>query len=390
MKKNIDLLLLARPDHSYTIYKSLLKSNLDFIYCSFKLMPQWMNIFVKNPRVRYYSRNYSNCKRLTLFHLARLKLHKDLWERHEKKLFEKHLTCLLDKVEPKLIHYWPYLTLDSIREYKRNHANVKTFADVYFPCEDWVIDNIFPVLRKNGLNEDVLVRWNAERMHKTMEFEDNFIVPSPFIADTYKQYYPDKNYIIIPYGLTKWSEYKRKPNKTSSDQIRTFVYAGEVTIQKGCDYLLRYFKKHPELELHIFGRLLDKQKHILEEYQDCRNIVFHGWVPKSLLQEYVSKYDVGVHLSRYDAYSLSVGEMMGAGLPVIVSDKTGIFFTVNQIGAGLVTPLDDDRIEGSFGKMRRPEVYNQFLENLDKYLLSSPRFYKDEIIDFYKKQLDNE
>lgn len=39
MKSKIDVLLLARPDHSYTIYKGLLKSTLSFIYCSFKLLP---------------------------------------------------------------------------------------------------------------------------------------------------------------------------------------------------------------------------------------------------------------------------------------------------------------------------------------------------------------
>ncbi len=390
MRKKIDLLLLSRPDHSYTIYKGLLKSNLDFIYCSFKLMPLWMKKFVKNPRVRYYSCDYSNCVLLTIFHLIRLKMGKNLWERHEKKLFEAHLTCLLKSVSPKVIHYWPYLTLDKIRDYKFKHPKVKTFADVYFPNENWVIENIFPVLREYGLEEDIKIRWDAEKMKRTMEFEDNFIVPSSFVADTYKQYYPNKNYIIIPYGLTKWSDYKRKKNRQSSEEIKTFVYAGGVTIQKGCDFLLRYFKKHPEVELHIFGKIPENQKQIFEQYKHCDNIIFHGWVPKSQLQEYVSKYDVGVHLSRYDAYSLAVGEIMGAGLPVIVSDKTGNYFTIDQIDAGLVTPLDDDRIEGSFGQMRKPEVYNKFLDNLDRYLLSSPRFYEDEIVEFYKKQLGDE
>ena len=389
-KKKIDVLLLARPDHSYTIYKGLLKSGLEFVYCSFKLMPQWLKRFVKNPRVRYYSDHYSNCKLLTLFHIYRVKRKDDGLEKYEKNLYEWHLGRLLKKVEPRIIHYWPYLCLDKIRDYKQKHPEVKTFADVYFPCEFWVKDHVMPELEKFGVagNMQIMER-DAKKLEKVMEFEENFLVPSQFVADTYKMYYPDKNYIIMPYGLTKWDGYKRKSNIESKDEVCRFVYAaGGLTIQKGCDYMLRFFKNHPELELHIYGNIAEPQRHIFEEYTHCDNIHFHGHIPKSKLQEEVSQYDAGIHLSRYDAYSLAVGEMMGAGLPVIVSDKTGIFFHVEKIGAGVVTPLDDEAIEAKITELREPENYNRFLYNLDTYLKGEQKYYEEEIVEFYKNELN--
>ena len=387
MRKKIDILLLARPDHSYSIYKGLLKSNLNFVYCSFKLMPEWLKRFVKSPKVRYYSTNYSNCKLLTLFHIYRVRYKKEHLEKYEKGLYEFHLSHLLRRVEPKVIHYWPYLGYDMIREYKKKHPEVKTFADVYFPCEPWVLENIRPVLKEYGLKDNLrIAAQDAEKLKKVMEFEDNFLVPSQFVADTFRMYYPDKNYIVMPYGLTKWSEYMKKGHK-GKGEIRRFVYAaGGVTIQKGCDFMLRYFKNHPEVELHIYGNIAGEQKHIFEEYTHIDNIYFHGHIAKSQLQAEVSQYDAGIHLSRYDAYSLAVGELMGAGLPVIVSDKTGIFFHVEKIGAGVVTPLDDEAIGKAMAEMQNPDRYNEMVDHLDDYLANNQKYYEDEIVEFYKQQ----
>lgn len=388
MKGNIDILILARPDHSYTIYKGLLGRSLSYIYCSFKLMPQWLRRFIKNPRVRYYTDNYSNCKLLTLFHIWRTKYNRDDLEKYEQNLFEFHLKQLLKKVSPRIIHYWPHLTYNTIKPYKQKHPEIKTYADLYFPCEHWVIENIQPVLESYGLGENKALQHSAERLREFMKFEDNFIVPSPFMADTYRQYYPNKNYVIIPYGVTVWERYKKKGKKETTNEIRRFVYAGGgVTIQKGCDLMLEYFEKHPGIELHIYGSIPQAQNFIFEKYRECSNIYFYGHVPKSKLQEEISQYDVGIHLSRYDAYSLAVGEIMGAGLPVIVSDKTGSFSIVEEKGAGCVASLNLDDIHRAISEIRKPYIYNKCVDKLDEYLLSNKDKYPENLIEFYKTLL---
>ncbi len=106
------------------------------------------------------------------------------------------------------------------------------------------------------------------------------------------------------------------------------------------------------------------------------------------MQEEISKYDVGIHFSRYDAYSLSVSEMTGAGLPVIVSDKTGIFFQLQEIGAGLVTKLEMEDIENKIEHIREPQIYNKMLDSINQYLERNVPTYGEQIIEFYKQQLN--
>jgi len=388
MSRKTDLLLLARPDHSYAIYKALVGSDLNFVYCSFKLFPSWAKRFVKNPRVRYYTSNYSNCILLSILHIYRTTFKKRWMEKYERPLYQFHLRFLLPFAHPKIIHYWPNFCQGSIKKYKAKHPEVKTFAEIYYPCEHWVVDTIMPLLEEKGLGGSMeQVKDRARMLPELMSFEQNFLVPSEFIANTYRQYYPDKKYIVIPYGIPKWEGYIKHADKTGKEQIRHFVYAGQITFQKGCDLLMEYFCSHNDVELHLYGGVSKEQQHLFEKYKEVKNIHFHGTVPKQYLMKEVSQYDVGIHMSRFDAYSLSVAEMLGAGLPVLVSKNTGIFFQVKQIGAGLGANLDYEDLIAKIDMVRMPDRYNNMIECLDNYLMSNHKSYEEEIIDFYKNSI---
>ena len=388
--KIIDVLLLARPDHSYGIYEGFLRQEkIKYLYCSFKLLPFWLKRIMKSPRARYYNKGYSNCFLQSLFHVYRVRFNKSSYEKYEKFFFELHLKFLMPFIKPRIIHYWPYYSYEVIRRYKQKHPEVKTFADVYYPCENWVLDNIKPLFDELGLppNMDKVER-DSIKLRELMEFEDNFLVPSRFVADTYKHYYPNKNYIIIPYGISIWDKYEKKEYKNNTNQITSFVYAGGgVTIEKGCDLMLKFFINHPELDLHIYGTIPGTQVEFFSKYETSDNIHFHGFVPKSRLPEELSKYDVGIHFSRFDAYSLSVGEMIGAGLPVVVSDKTGIYFQVEEYEVGLVTKISIDDVERCISMIRIPETYNKMIDNLDQLIKSNPSSYGQSMLDFYSSHL---
>jgi glycosyltransferase involved in cell wall biosynthesis len=192
---------------------------------------------------------------------------------------------------------------------------------------------------------------------------------------------------VIPYGIPRWDDYKKKSRKIEREQIKHFVYAGQITYQKGCDLLMQYFVSNQDVELHLYGSVSQGQQQLFEKYKGVKNIHFHGTVPKQLMMKEMSQYDVGIHMSRFDAYSLSVAEMMAAGLPVLVSNNTGIYSQVEKIGAGLVVDLIVKDIEAKIDEIRQPNRYNSFVENLDRYLTSNHKTYEEEILDFYKIEI---
>lgn len=388
MEKYKDIVLLARPDHSYSIYKRLLASSLKFEYISFKLFPRWLQRYIKDSRFSYYDENYTSSFLLTIVHILRTKFGFSFLEKYEKPLFERKTSRYIRGKEIKVLHYWPNFCVESIAKYKRQNPSVKTYADVYYPCELWVLDNIKPYLSGLGLNASMSdVERDAKNFDLLMSIEDNFIVPSKFILDTYKQYYPDKNYIIVPYGISIWCNYKKKNKKKDSSEVTKFVYVGSVSVEKGCLLLFDFFSKNTSLELHIFGALNSSQEALLRTYFNFENISYHGIVPNTELQEHICKYDVGIHLSLFDAYSLAVGEILGAGLPVIVSNKTGISDLIEKINSGIVTELDDESIKNSVEKIRDVDFYNRCIDNLDVYIQSNPVSYGDSVIQFYQSVL---
>ena len=392
MHQKIDLLLIARPDHSYRLYQKLLQSDILFLYYSFKLFPLWIKKIIKNPRIRYYSSNYSSCLLTSIVHIARIKFGKGNWKRFEKPTMEFHLWYSLPKGGARLIHYWPNFCIDSIIKYKEKHPNVKTCAEVFFPNERWVLDHIRPLLIQSGLPDNSMegIERDARNLDKIMNFEDNFFVPSRFVADTYREYYPDKNYIIVPYGITKWKNYRKKIEKKSSSEIRSFVYVGTISLEKGCDILLNYFIDHDQLTLHLYGNISSTQRQFFEKYKAVRNVFFHGSVPKTQIQQIISVYDVGIHLSRYDAYSLAVGEIIGAGLPVIVSENTGNSDDVTANNLGIVTSLDPMNVKDNIERMLNNSIYNYYLNAIDNYLSKTHYSYESQMIIEYKKLLNNE
>ena len=105
------------------------------------------------------------------------------------------------------------------------------------------------------------------------------------------------------------------------------------------------------------------------------------------MQNIVSKYDAGIHLSRYDAWSIAVGEVIGAGLPVVVSDQTGISELVRIEDFGEICELTEESINKSILRLITPLRYNECIKNIDNYIRSNPKSYGERVVDFYKEYI---
>lgn len=343
-----------------------------------------MRHIVKNPKIVCLNGDYKSSLMMTIYNILVFKYHsKILVKIPEYGIFERFLKNNLRNYNTKIIHYWPKYSMNAVRAYKNIHKNVTTIADIYMPNEQFVIDYAGPILKPLGLDSNLdYIRKQKKDIEEAMSFETNFLVPSKFVADSYMKYYPDKNFYVIPYGITIWEHYHKKQIGTKA--IRTFVYAGTVSVEKGCNMICEFFSSRPEMELHLYGRIKSNEDFVFVKYRNYKNIYFHGPVAKSILQKEMSQYDVGIHMSLFDAYSLSVGEMIGAGLPVIVSTHTGIKDDVEDYGLGLVCDLNYESIDACVKQITKTECYQNYVDSIDIYIKENHSSYGQKIVELYE------
>lgn len=389
MKNKVDVLLVARPDHSMQIYRSLLKQNdLSFKYITFKVVPQLVKRIFRYKKLQTVTRFckiaikptiIQVCKKTFNFKFARNWVTDDF--------LSPYVNKALKKSNYRLIHYWPEYASSAINKHLQNSNNTIIIADMYMPNPLTIIEDMLPIYAKYGINDDAnsWLRTYASQMDTQFKYVTDVVVPSKYVADSMKQTFPNKNYHIVPYGITISPKYEMKNNVSV---INKFVYVGRISVEKGCDILLNWFKKHKECEIHLYGGMWDNQKSVFEEYKAYSNIIFHGTVSKQTLIDEIPNYHVGIHMSRFDAYSLAVGEIIGCGLPVIVSNKTGNFFDVYEHNWGLVSELTEASLDESIKQMQDVNNYNKFIDSIDKYIRESSYSYGEQILQLYHKLLN--
>lgn len=387
-KNRIDILLIARPDHSYNIYNALWESGLRYVYMVFKLLPRWLNFLYKY-RLRPLKGNYSICWSVTIINTLHYNLGMSFLAKIPESFFyEAHIKRFLKTNVPRIVHYWPEYCSDLIRDYKSAHPDVATIAEIVFLNEQYVLDKVGSYFENLGLASNLdYIRKNVAIIQQVMEYENDFIVPSNLAAESFKKYYPNKNFHVIPYGITVSKDYSKKEPRSSSKQIKKFVYAGTVSIEKGCDLICECFCDFPDKELHLYGHIHPNEISFFKRYRNVKNIVFHGLVPKKELQSQLHYYDAGIHLSRFDSYSLAVSEIIGCGIPVIVSDQTGICMDVERYSFGLVTVLEMNEIRSAIENLCCPDSYNTFVSAIDNYVNANHLSYGERVVNLYKNKL---
>jgi glycosyltransferase involved in cell wall biosynthesis len=378
-----DVLLIARPDHSMQIYESLLfRKSLTFKYVTFKVIPEYLKKMLRIKRIQAVSKYCSISICATFIHTFNFNFN----FRYKFKTMD----CLNKKVsnelkanQYKIIHYWPeYCTI--IADYKRKNPNVITFADIYMPNPAFIMQTMEILYKKYNMPNNAYLSDYSHQLKLHLKEEDNIVVASSYVVDTMKIAFPEKNYFIVPLGITIYKRYEKKASVTSEKEVKNFVYVGTISIEKGCDLLCEWFFKHPGYNIHLYGKMAINQQFIFEKYQKVSNIIFHGSVIKSELQHYIKNYDVGIHLSRFDAYSLAVGEVIGCGIPVIVSNYTGNKDDVLHFGFGMITQLEERDITASILSITAPVNYNTYIDNIDHYIRSNPKSYGNRMVDLYE------
>ena len=386
-KQKIDILLLARPDHSLFIYQSLEDNDdLKFHFLTFRVLKKFW-AFCGFKKVSYVNKHVSILKMLTLRHILKYNFNRFV-NLNESKFFEKGTRQVLSKYSPKIIHYWPSYCHREIEQYKKEHPEVITIADQYMPNPIYVMSVMKPVYEKYGMtfNNAYLEKYSRQVVEH-FKGADYIAVPSKFVEETMKITFPHQKYLRIPYGITISNLYIYK---LKIDKVKNFVYVGGISLEKGVDIILEYFSKHKEFELHLYGQMKSTQQDVFAPFLNCENIHFYGPVSKEELKQTFCNMDVGIHPSRFDAYSLAVGEEIGAGLPVVVSDNTGILedIKINHWGVGFA--MDDIKeLDKAIKEITNLDNYKSFKISIDNYIKSNHCSYGEEMVDCYKQILSD-
>lgn len=332
---NNKVLILARPDHSIDI--ALTKSNVKLITWGVLVKKNISTRLLKYvfPKIRIVdSKNIRSSYILTVIHkLIRLLFNDYYYRKSEILLFNTYYFFIILFTKRKVLHLWPLYTsksiliLDKLGLLKRK----KILFEIYQAYPKFLIDNS---LYKIG--ED----WSSSKYKLEKDRFDSIVLsyklvfPSNFIKNSFSLYFNDLEYVIQRYPLERY-QYENDFSKTPGNKLN-LIYAGQLSKVKGFDILCSlsdFFRD--QINITILGDTSDAK---LKKELISSGVRILGRVPKFKVQEILSNYDIYIHPTLSDAFSISCCEALGCGLPVITSEYNGIVDVIEKYNAGFIIP----------------------------------------------------
>ena len=182
---------------------------------------------------------------------------------------------------------------------------------------------------------------SPEQKRQEMELADLVLAPSKFVADSIQEYHPKKHIALAPYGvdLADWPCRTRQ----TSEEIMTFVYAGQCSVRKGIPLLLRAWQaaglKQAKLQLIGKWQLAEGKKREIPS-----RCIWTGPVGAEVLSRVYRRADVFVFPSNFEGFALVVGEALASGLPVLTTQGRGADEIINETNGRTVPPENLDAL----------------------------------------------
>jgi len=169
-----------------------------------------------------------------------------------------------------------------------------------------------------------------------------------------------------------------KPNVNS----RKILSVGS-GLYKGMDILVNAFRivkeDLPDAELHIIGRGHPNK------WNDISGVHVAGYVDD--LIPYLENASLFVQSSRADTFPVSTLESLRAGLPTIVTDKTGTMEVISDLGPEFIRRVDEDDIaEGILHYFDQSDMKRERLS--DKAKIISKKFNRSEMCKNFKREFE--
>jgi glycosyltransferase involved in cell wall biosynthesis len=201
-------------------------------------------------------------------------------------------------------------------------------------CHEWY--------EKAGSLHPIEKSWLTKKLRDKMlaeyQIADKIWVNSDYSFQTFLERGIPKSKLARRY-LSIDSRFQRPTNKNKSNAFN-LVYVGSLTVVKGVPLLLEAYQ---ELSLHNSSLILvggtgsSGMKKLLKRYNSYGNVVVCPGDPYPQLLD----ADLFVYPSWSDGYGYAPREAMGMGVPVIVSENTGMKEEIKNKNQGAIFKIGD-------------------------------------------------
>jgi alpha-maltose-1-phosphate synthase len=175
-------------------------------------------------------------------------------------------------------------------------------------------------------------RRRLEQKRQEMALADLTLVPSRYVEATIREFYPDKEIALAPYGVNDefWT-----PGSTNKSGPLRFIFVGQVSLRKGVPLLIEAWSKAElrNAELVLVGSWMLADSKLRSLPPGIK------WFPPCSSEELRDRYresHVFVFPSFAEGLALVLLEAMACGLPVIASEPSGASEVITA-GCGFVT-----------------------------------------------------
>lgn len=217
-------------------------------------------------------------------------------------------------------------------------------ANILYMREIYEKDMILQPAFAGQLRKEREIVWNPDNIRRARQEIDHtqiFLAPSQFVAGSLKYSGVADNKIkICPYGVD--TAIFAQKNYRPSDEMRhmpvRFIYVGGAKELKGVGYLLEAFLKISRFQasLTVVGQY-DVTSDALKPYLERVN--FTGSLLHSEVANHLQNADVFIFPSLGEGLSLAVLEAASCGLPLIVSENSGVNDAMTDGKEGFVVPI---------------------------------------------------
>ena len=163
---------------------------------------------------------------------------------------------------------------------------------------------------------------------------------------------------IIPNGIDL-SEFKNLPDKGSFickypilDGKRYILFLGRITPKKGLDILVKAFKsllqEYENLYLIIAGPdnevYEEKIKILIKELKIIEKVIFVGMLTGREKISAIIDSEIFILPSYSENFGMAVIEAMACGIPVVISNKVGIYREIEEGRAGVIVDITPESL----------------------------------------------